>query len=307
MIDVPVVFIIFNRIENTKKVFSRIREVQPAHLYIISDGPRESVEAESEKVCRTRAVTENIDWNCVVKRNYSTYNMGCRDRIVSGLNWVFSQTEVAVILEDDCYPSLTFFSFCEELLEKYKTNEKVTSIAGYNIIDEEYKMENSYTFSYFHNIWGWATWKRAWDLYDVNMTCWKEAQKRKLLGQMFDRKTVLQWEESYNAVLKKLVDTWDYQWEFAQQKEFGLTVVPRCNMISNIGIFEGTHVTKNMKREKKDERNAMAEEKDIIFPLLHPEKIVADIEYDKIYTKLIRHEAWYLHIKRLIKKIMGKF
>lgn len=307
MIDISVVFIVFNRIDNTDKVFSRIREVQPTHLYIISDGPRDHIEGEKETVQKTREITEKIDWDCTVKRNYSEKNMGCRDRIVSGLNWVFTQTETAIILEDDCYPSVTFFPFCKELLEKYDTVEKITSIAGYNTIEDEYKINDSYTFSYFHNIWGWATWKRAWELYDVNMTDWKEAKKGKLLHSMFDGKTSLQWEESYNAVNKQIVNTWDYQWEFAQQKIHSVTIVPKCNMVKNIGITEGTHVVKSEKEDRKNARNINAKEKDLIFPLIHPKEIFANIEYDKVFTKFVRYEPWYIHVKRWIKKVLKKF
>ncbi|MBR1396888.1 MAG: hypothetical protein IJ563_05075 [Selenomonadaceae bacterium] len=133
-------------------------------LFIVADGPRANKPGEMEKVQQCRAIKDMVDWECEVHTNFSDVNMGCKNRIVSGINWVFEQTEELIILEDNCVPDLSFFRFCQELLEKYRNDNRVLSIAGSNHDEFEY-FDESYAFSKFSSPWGWATWKRAWILY----------------------------------------------------------------------------------------------------------------------------------------------
>ena len=168
-LNTPVVFIIFNRPDTTQKVFDEIKKVKPKKLFVISDGPRKPSE---EKLCvETRKIIDGVDWECEVLKNYSDKNLGLKERISSGLNWVFNNTEEAIILEDDCVPDQSFFKFCEEMLDRYRGNKNIMMIGGSNPL-KDFEIENAYTFSKYYQIWGWATWKRAWDKYDIDMKGW---------------------------------------------------------------------------------------------------------------------------------------
>ena len=163
----PVAIIVFKRLDATQKMFATVRKAQPQTLFIIADGWRN--DAEKAKCLAVRSYLENvIDWPCQVYKNYSDANLGCKMRVVSGLNWVFTLVEEAIIIEDDCVPDQSFFQFCQELLEKYRNEPRVTQIAGLNTqfhINKAFDTRGaSYYFSQFGEIWGWATWRRAWKL-----------------------------------------------------------------------------------------------------------------------------------------------
>lgn len=155
------VFPIFNRPDVTKKAFNEIRKVQPDILLVVSDGPSHHKQGEAEKCLETRAIIDQVDWDCKVLTNYSDVNLGCAKRILSGLDWIFGNFERAIILEDDCLPDPSFFPFCEELLERYKNDDRVMSISGQNSQFGRSRTSYSYYFSRYAHCWGWATWRRA--------------------------------------------------------------------------------------------------------------------------------------------------
>lgn len=178
--NTTVAFFIFNRPGPTREVFEKIRRAQPARLFIIADGPR--TEQECILCEETRKIANAIDWPCEVKRNFSETNMGCGKRLSSGISWVFKQVEEAIILEDDCLPDNSFFQFCAEMLEQYRDDTRIMHIAGTSaqVGNKRFNPHESYYFSIIANIWGWATWRRAWNLYDYDMKQWptlKEADK----------------------------------------------------------------------------------------------------------------------------------
>ena len=169
----PVVLIVFNRPEVTKIVFERIRQARPGLLMLVADGPRERRQGEPDACRQVRQIVEHVDWPCEVLKNYSDTNMGCGARVASGIDWVFQHVEQAVILEDDCLPDPTFFRFCEELLDRYRYEERVMQISGSNFLFGRRAVEVSYYFSRYPLCWGWATWRRAWRHFDFNMQTWK--------------------------------------------------------------------------------------------------------------------------------------
>lgn len=303
--EIPVVFIIFNRPDTTRKVWGQISAVKPKKLYIIADGARENVAGEIDKVKEARRVTQAVDWECDIKYNYADSNMGCRDRIVSGIDWVFEQEDMAIILEDDCYPDLSFFYFCKEILCRYSDNEKITSVAARNVIDTCFDMCNSYTFSYYHNIWGWATWRRAWRLNDAYMTGYDRRKMHKLLNRMYGFRIGVQWANAYESVSKGRTDVWDFQWEYAQQLQGGLTIVPEVNLVRNIGRTDGTHIGGGQKPAKSEELQWSAVDKRISFPLRHPEIIEHDNKYDRVYGQVVRRKNWITQMKIMIKYVVG--
>ena len=180
MFSVPVVVVIFNRPELTRRLVEALEAAKPATIYLISDGPRVGVAGEQEKVTASREIFESLPWDCKVYTRFAPTNMGCMERITSGLDWVFGEVDRAVILEDDCIPSQSFFLFCEELLERYEKDERVLSISGARLAPEN-NSSVDYCFSRYAFCWGWATWDRGWEKFDKNMSSYREIRKTKFI------------------------------------------------------------------------------------------------------------------------------
>jgi hypothetical protein len=277
----PVAFIIFNRPDTTKRVFEAVREAKPPKLLVIADGPRIDRPGEAEKCAAARAIIEGVDWECEVLTNYSDVNLGCKIRVSSGLDWVFSEVEEAIILEDDCLPHPTFFPFCEELLEKYRNDSRIMQICGSNVLKDQVNIDDSYYFSKYGPIWGWASWRRAWQYYDVDMKLWKEVKDKKLYLDFCLSKTEASSRlELYDKLKANKIDTWDYQWGFAKMINSGLSIIPKINLVSNIGFREdATHVT--------DSKSPLANlaTYTIEFPLIYPSFIHRDRAADYIFSR----------------------
>lgn len=239
----PVAFLVFNRPDTTAQVFEAVRQARPAMLLVVADGPRPDRPGEAERCAEARAIIEGVDWPCEVLKNYAEANMGCKQRISSGLDWVFSQVEAAIVLEDDCLPHPSFFLFCEKLLEKYRDDERVMMIGGTNFLLETPGLVESYCFSRYFSIWGWATWRRAWQHYDLEMEQWPRLRQEHQLKALYSQPFM--WRHMTAMIdggYQKRINTWDIQWSYSCLFNNGLSVVPRVNLISNIGLV-GTHTS----------------------------------------------------------------
>jgi len=242
MLKTPVVFLIFRRPDLTARVFEAIRQAQPTKLLIVADGARNEEEAI---LCQeTRAVTEQIDWDCEVLRNYSDVNLGCRQRVSSGITWAFEQVEEAIILEDDCLPHPSFFSYCENLLDYYRDDDRIIAISSQNYQDRNQRTPYSYYFSKYNHVWGWATWRRAWKHWHFDPEKWIEFRDTGLIKFICDDPYEEKyWTQVFNTLfLEGKPNTWDYPWVFACWSQSGLTALPNVNLVSNIGFGSGaTH------------------------------------------------------------------
>lgn len=293
--NVPVLLIVFNRPDTTFKVFEQIKKCKPSKFFISADGPREGVAKDKEKCNQVREIIGQVDWNCEVKTLLSEHNLGCKIAVSSAIDWFFKSEEKGIILEDDTLPHPTFFRFCEELLEYYKDNKRIMMISGDNFQFGRTFMEYSYYFSSYTHIWGWATWRRAWNYYDVDMKLWPKIRDGRLLFNILDnKKEVSYWKNIFEMVYKGGKNTWDYQWLFSCWLQSGLTIVPRVNLVSNIGFGEMSAHTK--------EKSILAnlESKEIIFPLLHPPYVSRNVIADKFDDKTT------FSSKPLYKKIVNK-
>jgi hypothetical protein len=231
----PVAFLIFNRPDLTKQVFDRIAQAKPKKLLVVADGPR--FPEEEEKCAQTREIVKKVNWDCEVLTNFSENNLGCRKRVSSGLDWVFSEVEEAIILEDDCLPALSFFSFCQSLLEYYRDDERIMHISGNNYLFDDDTQGYSYMFSRYPHIWGWASWRRAWKYYDVAISTWEQYKKQDILKYIFeDSYEQKYWINIFNSMFNDQIDTWDYQWAYACFMQNGLSILPTSNLISNLGF-----------------------------------------------------------------------
>lgn len=276
----PVLLIIFNRAHTTQQVFDRIREVKPSRLYVAADGPRPNTETDIAKCAETRRIVEQVDWDCEVKTLFQEKNLKCGIAPATAISWFFEHEEAGIILEDDCVPSKSFFWFCQELLEKYNHDTRIMHISGNNYLNG-WRKDNDYSYYFSNkvNAWGWATWRRAWQLFDFNLKAYPELKEKGYLKGLFLNK----FEETYR--LSKLEeafasisngDIWDYQWEFTVYSNSGLCIVPEVNLVRNIGFGEDATHTFNTHDNK-----AQIKENEITFPLRHPRFVVRDIESDK--------------------------
>ena len=296
-LTVPVALFIFNRPDLTRQVFARIREARPERLLIIADGPRNDRPGESELCAAARTTVETIDWDCDVERNFSDINLGCRKRVSSGLDWVFSQREEAIILEDDCLPDGSFFRYCAELLERYRRDERVVSISGDNFQGGHRWTDADYYFSRHPHVWGWASWRRVWQHYDVRMKSWPEDRDRGWLNEVFaDPRMARYWSETFEAVYRGEIDTWDHQWTYNCWRMNGFAALPEVNLISNIGFGRDATHTRRQSRF-----SAMATSP-LSFPLRHPDKVARLAEADEFTERQNYRTDLVSRARRMVRR-----
>ncbi|MBD2676356.1 MULTISPECIES: glycosyltransferase family 2 protein [Nostoc] len=298
----PVAFIIFKRPDTTEQVFQAIRQAKPPKLFVIADGPRTDRPEEVQKCELTRATIERVDWDCEVLNNYSDINLGCAKRVSSGLDWVFDQVEEAIILEDDCVPNPTFFPFCEELLDKYRYDNRVASISGQNVQFGRKRTNYSYYFSRYNHCWGWATWRRAWQHFDIQMKLWTEIQEGGFLNDILtDRQAVDYWTSMFESVFANPASTiWSYQWTFACWVQSSLGIISNVNLISNIGFgLDSTNVTANQKQ-----RYGSLPTEAIDFPIKHPPFIIRDFQADSFTQETLFRQSKLQLLKQRLNKLL---
>ncbi len=298
----PVALIIFNRPDCTARVLDAIARAKPEKLLVIADGPRLKKPDDVEKCAKTRAMVDRIDWDCEVIKNYSELNLGCKMRPVTGIDWVFEQVEEAIILEDDCLPHPSFFPFCEELLIRYRDDERVMMIGGINYLGEWKTAYQSYYFSYFGGSWGWASWRRAWKHYDPGMKIWPLVQEARILEQIFpDPKHCAYWKEIFQQVYEgRMNDVWDYQWLLTCWVQSGYRVFPEFNLISNIGFRDdATHTF-----GESALANMLTHE--LSFPLKHPPFVTRSVEADNKILEVFSNEGSIEPQKGLAARLAGR-
>lgn len=239
--------LVFNRPQTTRQVWEWVRQARPARLYIAADGARSSRAGEDVRVNEVRQIVNaGVDWTTEVKLLFRERNFGCKNAVSSAIDWFFEHEEEGVILEDDCLPGADFLPFCYSLLDYYRHNEQVMHISGNNFLNGKIEMAESYYFSKLTHIWGWATWRRAWKHYDVEMKTWPEKMKQGLINEIWmKRSQVNYWQKKFSQMYNGEIDTWDYQWTYAVWANNGLAINPKVNLVKNIGFDEdATHTKK---------------------------------------------------------------
>lgn len=280
-LETPVAFFVFNRPEPTRRVLAEIAKARPRKLLIVADGPRDDRPGEAERCAEVREIVEAVDWECTVLRNYAERNLGCRGRVSSGLDWVFSECEEAIVLEDDCLPDPTFFPYCRELLARYRDDERVMMVSGDDFLADP-SSPYSYRFSRYNLIWGWATWRRAWRHYDVTLSAWPSLRDtgwlRRITGSAGSARY---WREIFDRVHRGEIDTWDYQWMFTTWTRDGVSIVPSGNLVTNIGFgADATHTT-------TESRLANLPVRTVEFPLRHPPRVEPDWRADRVVAERV--------------------
>ena len=301
-LDVPVAFFTFNRLDTARQVFARIKEARPKKLYLVSDGPRERVTGEEEKVLEVRNyLLNNIDWECEVNKNFADKNMGCGRRMSSGIGWVFENEERAIFLEDDCVPEPTFFKYCQEMLEHYKDNAEVLIISGNNQIAYIDTFDGDYGFSHQANIWGWAGWHKTWEDYDYDIKDWENTKKLPVWKKIYNRKAYWTLMAEYDTMYRHGYDTWDYQVSYMLGKKNAYCVIPKVNLVSNAG-FTGKEFTHTDKMPEWMDQSSHP----MTFPIKHPAKVSWSRKYDEEFSKRDFKHGLTVHIKHLMGMDVNK-
>jgi len=308
----PVLIIVFNRPNETKLLLELLEKVKPKYLYVSADGPRLNNSNDIVDCAITRdLITQKITWDCELKTLFRDKNLGCRFAPAEAITWFFSHVEKGLIVEDDCLLDLSFFNFAEEMLNFYEHNERVMHIAASSTI--KLASNKSFSFSIYPAIWGWATWKRAWEKFDISIPDWiGDKEKRNLPLYKRRKRIVSYFERRFDAVynytpldaIEGGSNTWDYQWNYCLLKHDGVAIIPQNNLVKNIGFGStATHT--------KDDNSPWAnrETTPLTFPLVYPKKIsthktdtLLENEFLNIKTTNIFYRA-YNKVKKIINSI----
>lgn len=303
--NIPILFLIFNRPNTTAQVFKSIARAKPRRLFVAADGPRTDKEGEAEKCHAVREIIKRVDWDCEVKTLFRERNLGCKEAVCSAIDWFFEQVEEGIILEDDCLPSDSFFPFCAELLEKYRDDERIMMISGDNFQDGIQRGNASYYFSSVPWIWGWATWRRSWRLFDREMQTFPSFVKENRMQSLSADRAVQNYRWSdFIATYEGHINTWDFQWIYSVLINHGLSICPQVNLVSNIGCSpESTHTF--------DANSTLANiPLGEISTLSHPWAIVPDVLADKYFYDChlnIRYHRIKNPIMRLRKSLRKQY
>ena len=282
----PVLLIFFNRADCAKQTLAGVRAARPARLYLATDAPRPDVPDDIVRCAATRAVVESgIDWPCTVQRDFAAANLGPNGRVTSAISWFFDHEESGVVLEEDCVPDPTFFPFCAELLARYRDDERVGLISGDQFVPDGWRCAGgaSYTFAQLTQIWGWASWRRAWRLLDdQTISQWPEAKRRGVVDALFRRERDRRyWRDRFDECHAERSDIWDYRWTLARWLHGQCGIVPGQNLVSYIGFrpdavnTRGTHAAANLPMVP------------VTFPLQHPAQVAVERRLDVATAKIL--------------------
>lgn len=279
----PILFLVFNRPDTTLRVFEQIRNAQPKKLYIAADGPRENNDNDKEKCNKVKEIVSKVDWDCEIETLYREKNLGCKYAVSSSITWFFEKEEKGIILEDDCLPSIDFFRFCDEMLCYYEDDTRVRFITGSNFQNGIKRSDATYYFSKLSHVWGWASWRRVWKDYDVELKKYESVDYQLLFKNIFSLEILAEdWSTIFSNLLQNKINTWDYQLAITNMFNNGLSVIPNVNMISNIGF--GNDATHTFETNGFDN----LEYGELEGTIIHPKTFVISHEAD-LYTMYREH------------------
>jgi hypothetical protein len=307
----PVLLIFFNRADCAAQTLAAVRAARPARLYLATDAPRPHVPEDAARCAATRAAVEaGIDWPCTVQRDYAAANLGPDRRVTSAISWFFDREENGLVLEEDCVPHATFFPFCAELLARYASDERVGVISGDQFVPGGWRCaeDASYAFTQLTQIWGWASWRRAWRLLDgQTISHWPEARRTDLLRGLFTRdRDRRYWRDRFDECHAGRAEAWDYRWSFARWRQGQCGIVPAQNLVTYIGFrpdalhTTGPHPAANLPAVP------------MTFPLRHPGQVAVDRQLD-IATARILFSTGSLcaraafRLGQLLRTLSGRF
>lgn len=302
--DVPVLVLTFNRPNEFNQVLSQVAKIKPQRLYIACDGARPNREDDNSAIKKIKEIIENkVDWKCELNLFFREFNLGCGKAVSGAIDWFFESEEYGIILEDDCKPHMDFFHFCKSMLERYKNEESVSLVSGTNYLFGKNNSPFDYHFSRYYSIWGWGTWRRSWKNYRFNLTEQDISTfSINTLNQIIGQKDVAEMYHSmFQEILNDKLDTWDIQWVFSCLIRNTYAIVPKYNLIDNIGD-EGTHVS----WKKSPFVGMPTRSLESLNDLKHPPYIYHDFLLDAVALKKISNPHFYSGILRKIRTLTKK-
>lgn len=295
----PVLFLVFNRPAQTARVFEAIRQARPSRLYVAADGPRLDRPSDLQACAQTREITTRIDWPCQLHTLFRDSNLGCAQAVSQAITWFFEQEEEGIVVEDDCLPDSSFFPYCSYLLERYRHDQRVGQICGFNLLPVE-SAESDYFASHFGWSWGWGAWRRSWSAFDLRMTSWPELKRTGLHRQhpfypercrIFDAAHEWMWRQ-----------TWDYQWHYALASQGQLSLVPAVSLVQNIGFTaDATHTFAADPRRAKPASSLLVTQ-----DLRHPGFLLANPLYEANLIRAAHAGAWKERILAKVKRVLRR-
>lgn len=318
LVDVPVLILFFNRPETLKSVFSAVKKARPSVLLLAQDGPRAGRDDET-KIEECRKIVEEIDWECTVYKDYSPVNLSCDHREFTAISWAFQKVDRLIVLEDDCVPCDSFFPFCAELLEKYKDDNRVDRICGFNRLEKYDDITNDYLFSTIASGYGWATWKRVWD--EIERSKDYAFLDDENLVKVYNKSRKVAVDKNYGDILSECkiyrkrneqtgkISSWENLVGVYTLLNHSLVITPRYNMVKNIGAVEGsTHYASLKYVNSSVKRLLMMDSYEVSFPLKHPTTVFRDANYEKKHYKKIhknRLQKFFLKVEVFFKRLFG--
>lgn len=298
----PILFLVFRRPDTTQKVFDVIRAVRPKKLFVGADGPNETRPGELEKVAAVRKIVQAVDWDCEVKYLFQEKNVGSKIAESTAISFFFEHVEEGIILEDDCLPDVSFFSYCAELLEHYRNDTRIMHISGANFLYGKKIGVGSYYFSQFASGWGWASWSRAWKLHDPNMKNYPEFKAQKQINNIISSRQIrYQFSRYFEDAFKRKVDAWDIPWVYTILSNHGLCISPNINLVKNIGFgIDSTYCSDSSAVVAGIKTRSMSE-------MIHPQFIVHNIEADKaVFYRF--HQPMHIHaVAEIVRLLFPKW
>lgn len=296
----PILVVAFNRPDQLFRVLQVVKEIKPESIYISIDGPRENNPKDIEKVRIVKDLINSIEFCKVVRTKISDVNLGSQKSVSQAVTWFLNEVGEGIILEDDCLPDPSFFKFCGEMLEKYRNCTNIMQISGFNLLSGKHLSKYDYYFSNFGWSWGWATWKRAWDKFDLEMRGWGLFKQ---LGFHNSFPFYPERIDTFNAIAGGKGKMWDFMWAYSIAINSGLSIVPTFSLIKNIGFTrDATHPVSSKRARLFD-----VPVKPITLPLNHPDFFYPDITYDKKLIKYVHKKTLIQNLQLIGSKLKKKF
>ncbi|MCD8210556.1 MAG: hemolysin activation protein [Prevotella sp.] len=303
-VDVAVLILFFNRPEPLAQVFEQVKKARPSRLFLYQDGPRGEEDIPGIEACRE--IVSQIDWECDVHKNYQKRNYGCDPSGYLSQKWAFSLADKCIVLEDDVVPSVSFFSFCKDLLDLYENDDRITMIAGFNYEEISPRITSDYFFSSTFSIWGWASWKRVVDKWDENYSFLDEPttmyQLEGLIKERKFRSDIIPMCLSHRRRGKAYFES--IFWS-SMLLNSGLAIVPTHNLINNIGATnDSTHFASSIETMPKGYRRIFTMKRyELEFPLEHPKYIIENVAYKLSVYKIMAWGHPWIKISRSFEEL----
>jgi hypothetical protein len=295
----PVLLLAFNRPDLLQTVVEGLAGTEPRLVLASVDGPRPDHPDDRERCARVRAVAESVPWASEVRLKAEEANLGCGPAVSSAISWALDQVPEVIVIEDDCLPDPSFLPFCDELLDRYRDDQRVMQIGGTNWgADERRFAGRSYAFTSFAPVWGWATWRRAWALYDYELESWPRLKESGMDAGMevsprFRRLLERDWH-----LVREGRGTWDHQWQYTVIRHHGLSVIPASNLVVNIG-----HRGDATQHTAPDRVFAALRRESAPTPLRHPPEVARNAAVEAVFERIYWQKlGWPGHLyRRLVR------